>query len=140
MTAFPAQLTEDDKSRIRMHMGYPDIQAAASFQVGFPANIETAFIIETAMNKVRQSALPFLRRLLDVLDTFDLQDVDDVSVHVALAVGEITINPKEHMIIDERYDRWLGRLENLLACPRNPYDKRWAGGSAGSINRPVVTG
>lgn len=138
MTAFPAVLSDDEKSRIRMHMGYPDIQAAATFLLGFPATIETAYIIEVMMNQVREQALPQLRRILDVLDTFDLQDVDDLSVHVASRVGEIDVNHDEHKLIDTRYDRWLGRLENLIGCSRNPFDKRWAGSGPDSINRPVI--
>jgi len=137
MPALPAQLTDDDKSRIRMHMGYPDVRAAASFRVGFPATIETAYLIETAMNEVRIEALSQLRRILDVLDRFDMQDVDDVDAHIASKVGEIELNPDEHRLIDRRYDMWLGRLENLLCVPRNPFDKRWANGSSSSLNRPV---
>jgi hypothetical protein len=138
MPALPAQLTEDDKSRIRMHMGYPDVRAAASFRVGFPATIETAFLIETAMNEIRLEALPQLRRILDVLDTFDMQDVDDLDAHIASRVGEIEINHDEHRLIDQRYDKWLGRLENLICVSRNPFDKRFENGSPSSINRRVV--
>lgn len=133
-----AVLTEEDKSRIRMHMGYPDVRAAASFTVGFPATIETAFLIEKAMNEVRFGALPTLRRILDVLDSFDEIDVEDVEVHVASKVGEIEINNKEHQVIDSRYDKWLGRLENLLCVSRNPFDKRFASGGYDGVNRPVV--
>lgn len=140
MPALPAVLTEEDKSRIRMHMGYPDIRAAASFLIGQPATIETAYIIELAMNQVRVEALPLLRRILDNLDRFDDQDVEDLDAHVASKVGEIEINHGEHQLIDSRYDRWLGRLENLLACSRNPFDKRWAGTGPNDINRPVQGG
>lgn len=139
MPADPAVLTEYDKSRIRSHMGYPDVKAAASFRVGFPATIETAYIIELAMNEVRVEALPLLRSILDVLDSIELQDVQDLDVHVATRVGETEINHDEHKLLDDRYDRWLGKLENLLACSRNPFDKRFNNVlSAGSINRPVI--
>lgn len=140
MGAVAAVLTEQDKSRIRGHMGYPDVRAAASFVVGFPATIETAYLIETAMNEVRIEAVPRLRRILDVLDSFEELDAEDVEVHVASKVGEIEVNNKEHRVIDDRYDVWLGKLENFLCVSRNPFDKRWAGGSPGSINRPVVAG
>jgi hypothetical protein len=140
MPAFPAVLTEEDKVRIRSHMGYPDVRAAASFIVGFPATIETAFLIEKAMNEVRIEALGQLRRILDVLDNFEDQDVNDLEVHVASKVGEIDVNPDQHKLIDRRYDRWLGKLENLLCVSRNPFDKRFANGSSDSINRPVQHG
>jgi hypothetical protein len=138
VAALPAVLTEEDKSRIREHMGYPDVRAAASFIVGFPATIETAYLVETAMNEVRVEALPRLRRILDALDRFDEQDVEDLDAHIASKVGEIEINHDEHKLIDSRYDRWLGKLENLLCVSRNPFDKRWAGGGPNSINRPVI--
>ena len=140
MPAFPATLTDDEKARIRTHMGYPGVRAAASFVLGFPATIETAFLIEKAMNEVRLEDLPTLRRILDVLDSFDELDVNDLEVHVASRVGEIDINHDEHKLIDERYDRWLGKLENLLVVDRNPFDKRFTGGGYGSINRPVNHG
>ena len=119
-------------------MGYPDIRAAASFLVGFPATIETAYLIETAMNEVRVEALPRLRQILCTLDELECQDVSDLPVHVASRVGETEINHGQHRLIDSRYDVWLGKLENLLAVSRNPFDKRWAGGSYGSVNRAVV--
>lgn len=140
MPTVPAVLTDDTKSRIRMHMGYPGVRAAASFVVGFPATIETAFLIEKAMNEVRQEDEPQLLNILDVLDRLDQQDVDDVDVHVASRVGEIDVNPDEHRLIDRRYDRWLGRLENLLCVSRNPFDKRFQGGGPESINRRVLIG
>lgn len=140
MPAFPAHLSESEKTRIRSHMGYPGVRAAATFVMGFPATIETAYIIEQAMNEVRVEALEELRSILDVLDRLEDLDVEDIDIHVASAVGDITINHDEHRLIDSRYDRWLGKLENLLCCSRNPYDKRWAASGYGSINRPVMNG
>lgn len=141
MPELPAILTDEEKSQIRTHMGYPGIRAASSFIVGFPATIETAYLIEGAMNEVRQGDLPRLRQILCVLNELECLDVSDVSVHVASRVGETEINHGEHRLIDARYDLWLSKLENLLCVPRNPFDKRWGGGGGPeSINRRVLTG
>lgn len=135
--SLPVPLSDEEKVRIRSHMGYPNVRAVAGFSLGIPATIETAFIIELAMNEVAVSALPTLRSILNVLDAIDSQDVGDLDAHVASRVGEIDINPNEHKLLDSRYDRWLGRLENLLGVARNPFDKRWSGGGAGGINARV---
>jgi hypothetical protein len=46
-------------------------------------------------------------------------DLELLAVH---QVGEIEVNEDEMMKLDDRYERWLCKLEALLAVSRNPND------------------
>lgn len=131
-------LTEQEQVRCRHHMGYLNMQEVYTFVLGTPAGVETQFLIEGAMQRVRQSALPLVRRHLDVLDSIENLSIEDLDVMVATQVGGISINKDEQKQLVERYDYWVDQLSNLLGCPRNPFDKRKYNPSGGSrINARV---
>ena len=56
---------DQEKVRIRHHTGYSNVSAAQSFSLGVPAAVETAFLIEGAMNRVLPAA-----ELLDFVSLF----------------------------------------------------------------------
>lgn len=92
--------------------------------LGVPAGVETQFIIEGAMNRVMEAALPECRRILQVLDSLEEQMVGDHELMAVSSLGEITVDPKEQEKLTRRYDYWAGALANLLGAMRNPFDKR----------------
>lgn len=128
-------LSEADKVRIRHHMGYPQMLEVARFALGLPATFETAFLIERAMDLVKQEAVPLVQALLARLDAIEAQMAEDEELLAVDKVGEIDIREDEQESLDKRYDRWLGKLENALSCERNPNDR--TGGGGGGINAPV---
>ena len=125
------QLSEFEKVRIRGHMGYPQVRKIAGFALGTPAAIETSFIIELAMNEVTIDALPFVRDLVKNLDCIEAQMMGNLPNQAAVSVGEITVNNREQLLLDGRYDRWLRKLEEALSVSRNPYSKHAMGGGPG---------
>jgi len=132
----PAPLTDDEKSRVRYHMGYPEVRAAATFALGMPATVETAFLIELALNQLTDQGRARCRYILSVLDSLDAQMVDNAENLAAEAVGDIKINLREQKHLNYKYDRWVASLSNLLTVPRNPFDQRLT--QSGGINVGVM--
>ena len=128
-------LTEEQKVKVRHHMGYPNVAQAATFALGAVASVETAFMIERAMDKILPASLPELERLLAICDQCESQSVGDMELMAVNQVGEISVNQEEQRQIDRRYDRWVAALANFLTVPRNPFDARLA---VGGINARVM--
>lgn len=130
-------LSDQEKVKVRHHAGYLNVADAYTFVLGSPASVETQFIIEGAMNRVLEVAMPELRRHLQILDSIEQQMVDDHELLAVRSLGEITINEEEQRKLTVQYDYWVDSMCNLLGCMRNPFDKRLT--SAGrSMNVAVV--
>lgn len=131
-------LTEEEKVRVRHHCGFLNVQEAQTFVLGTPAAVETQFIIEGAMNRVMESAIPLLQKHLAILDSIEEQMVCD---HELLAVEEIDtikVNTQEQEKLTRRYNYWVSSLCNIMGVERNPFDKRLVGvGNSGSNVRVI---
>ena len=129
-------LTEQEKVSIRDHMGYLNVAEVYTFVLGTPAGVETQFLIEGAMQRVLESALPRLRNVLQVLEQIRAQKVANLENLAVSKLGNIELRADEQKQLDAQYDQWVGVLENMIGCPRNPFDKRGGGG----LNLPVLHG
>jgi hypothetical protein len=125
-------LTEQEKVSIRHHLGYLNVSAAATFVLGSPSAVEPQFIIESAMDKVLEAALPLVRRIVGILDGLEAQKVEDYENLAVSELGSIKLRPDEQAMLDEQLDYWRGALVNALGITTNPFDKR-----GGGINVPV---
>lgn len=122
-----ASLTPEEKVKVRHHAGYLNVQAAQTFVLGVPAGVETTFIIEGAMDRVLEAALPEVRRHLQILDALEEQMIVDHELLAVNKLGEIEVNNREQDQLTARYDYWVDSLCNLLGVVRNPFDKRLSG-------------
>ena len=129
-------LTLAERSNIRHHMGYINVSEVWTFVLGSPASLETTFVIEGAMNKILDEALPKVRQILTVLDAMEQQNIDDLELLSVSSLGDITVNPKELRMLEGQYDKWVAMLANIMGVPRNPFDKRLE--AQGGINRSVA--
>ena len=133
-------LTEQEKVKVRHHCGYLNVQDAQTFVLGTPASVETQFIIEGAMNRVLEAALPELRRHLSILDTIENQMVCGLENVEVTKMSEMNINSTgEHRAQRElrrAYNDWVGSLVNIMGVTRNPFDKR-GGYGLGGVNVSV---
>ena len=120
-------MSDQEKVKIRHHTGYLNVAAAFTFVLGSPAAVETQFLIEGAMDRVLEVALPEVRRHLQILDSLEGQMVEDHELLAIRSIGEITVNEDEQKKLTGRYDYWVDSLCNLLGCMRNPFDKRLKG-------------
>lgn len=134
-------LTEEDKEKIREHMGYPGTSTASTLALGLPQNIEFAHLIEAQMNRLRETAVEKAREFIAALDMLDREKLDAVGL---LAVNQLdTIKIREDQIdqIDRQYYQWACRLADLLRAPLYPGSekfKRFIGG--GCVNVRVRRG
>src|SRR4051812_360284 len=91
----PQQLVEEDKVRIRAHLGFLGVQESATFVLGVPAGVQTQFMIELAMNKILPSSIPKVLSYLNILDTIDGQMVEDLELLAITRIGDIDVRGDE---------------------------------------------
>lgn len=126
--------TDEEKVRIRAHLGYLNVAASQTFVLGAPAAVETQFIIEGAMNRVLPEAETLARNQLAKCDFVETQILENQELLAVTAVGEISVRQDEFSALLQRYHYWRNSLANTLGCYPNPFDKRFA--STG-LNVPV---
>lgn len=132
-------LTEYEKVRIRHHLGYLGVTDAYTFVLGTPAAVETQFLIEGAMDRVMEEALPLARELLARCDLTESQMIDDQELIAVDEIGEIKLRKTQQKELRKVYREHIRALSNLLGVPQNPFDKRGFGvGGAGGTNIPVM--
>lgn len=119
--------TQEEKVRIRHHLGYLNVDAVQTFVLGSPAGVETQFLIEGAMNRVLPEALNLARNILAKCDFVEAQILDNQELLAVTAVGEITVRQDEFQALQGRYHYWRNGLANVLGCYPNPFDKRFEG-------------
>jgi hypothetical protein len=132
-------LTDVEKTSIRHHLGYMQVAAAYTFVLGVPAGVETNFLIEGAMDRVLESALPLVRKLLFRLDCTEEQDFTNQANHAVDRIGDIVINKDEMKELAKGYEHWQGALCNVLGTMVNPYSKRPRDNRGGGVNVPVIS-
>lgn len=126
--------TEYEKTRIRHHLGFLNVAAAATFVLGTPAAVETQFLIESAMNRVLPEAEVLVRDLLGKCDSVEGQMADNQELLAITAVDEITVRQDEFEALQKRYHYWRNALANAMGIYPNPFDKRFGSGGFGGIN------
>jgi hypothetical protein len=120
--------TDEEKVRIRHHLGYLGVQQTAAFVLGAPAGVETQFLIETAMNKVIPEAESLARNLIARCDLVETQVIENQELLAVTAVGEISVRQDEFSALMQRYQYHRQALANMLGIYPNPFDKRFASG------------
>lgn len=129
-------LTPDEKVRARHHMGYPQVQEARTFLLGYPVSVPTMTMIEGSLDKVAPAAEGQVRRMLTIMDALEEQMLADQELLAVVKVDEIEIRQDEFDQILKQYQHWQRGLGNLLGVPPNPYDQRFLG-AGGGINVSV---
>lgn|SRR5690606_40319825 len=121
-------LTEEEKVKVRHHLGFLNVQSVYTFVLGSPSSVETQFAIEGAMERLIPAALPELRRHLGFLDKIEEQMICGLENIDVEQLGEMKLNVKgkdrAQMQLREVYDYWANSLANLMGIYRNPFDRR----------------
>lgn len=117
MTAF----ADADKSRIRAHLGYPDVDTGASGFGGVVRANEVQNILEFAMNNVTAACVTRVQGFLSSLDGIETQLVDANQRLQALKADVVTLNPAEQEQLMVQYRYWQKRICDLMAVQVNPY-------------------
>ncbi len=113
-------LSPEDKSLVRYHMGYPDIDTAQYLLGGVTFSVPTQFLLENQMNQVRDTAVPRIQQLTGILETIEQQMVDALGRLRAVKADVVTLNPTEHLDLEVQYKRWQNKLAMILNAYVNP--------------------
>ena len=128
-------LTDDEKVRIRHHLGYLNVDEASTFVIGVPAGVETQFMIEGAFSRLLAAAIPQVRKLLKYCECTEEQRFGSQPNAVVKKVDNIEMGgADEQMMLSKNYDHWRAALANMFGVVPNPFDHRYAGGG---LNIPV---
>ncbi len=118
-------LTREEKERVRYHLGYLQVQPAASIQFGIPRPIQTLFLVETALGNLLPEAEPRVRKTIQIMDDIECKLVDSVDVLEASQLGDLHTRENAPGLIDKEYYRWASRLADILGVPLYPYSERF---------------
>jgi len=118
-------LTDEEKGRVRYHMGYPALTSNASLAMGVPVFTQTNFVLETNMVKILESAVETVRRILRVMDDIELKLIDAQDRLAAIQLEELHLREDETDKLEGEYRRWGYRLADTLAAPIYPYARRY---------------
>ena len=129
-------LTNEEKARIRHHMGYLNVQAAATFQLGVPAALQTTFMIELAFTKILPEAENMVKVFVCRMDEVEKQVFGNLDLAEIEATGSVKVDPKRLLKLAQTYKIAQEGLANLLGVPPNPFDMRSWLKSSGGINVP----
>lgn len=131
-------LTEEEKARVRYHLGYLDVAPVVSIQLGFPRASQPMFLVEAAMENILETAIGIVRRHVAELDGIEDQISDARRRMKAEKLGEITLRADETDALEREYARWARRLADILGVPLNIYAERFRAGGGAPLSVPVV--
>ena len=123
-----AVLSEEEKARIRRHLGYFTLNAAPSIQLGFPRASQPLFLVDQAFDQIPDYAVSLIRGDLAILDNIEVQLVEAQKRFKADKLGDLTINRSETDQLRGEYVYWAQRLADDLGCPLNIYAERFRAG------------
>jgi hypothetical protein len=129
-------LNEAEKERVRYHLGYLEVQPAASIQFGIPRPLQTVFLMESAMNNIIENAVDRVRRILRIMDNCEIKLEESQERLAAIQLGDLKLRENEPDQLDREYARWGYRLADILGVPVYAYSTRYAhrfGTATGSI-------
>lgn len=130
--------SDEEKTKIRHHLGYLNVGLAATFVLGVPAPVQTQFLIESAFEKVLPAGEAKVRELMTICDEYESQLRENKDLRDVNQVGEIQIRPDAFDAQIKEYMFWRAGLGNALGVPPNPYDMRFGSmASNKTMNVPV---
>lgn len=131
-------LTAAEKQRCRYHLGYPSLTTAASIQLGVPALSQTNFLVENALTRLMEEALPQVRAIISTMDNVELKLIEAQDRLAAEKLSDLTLNNSEPDMLEKEYRRWGYRLADIVGAPIYPYSTRYS--DRGGIRNLAVSG
>lgn len=131
-------LTQEERQRVRYHLGYGAVQPAAMLTFGMVKPYPTAFLVEQAMDQILPVAEDKCRQLLTVLDGVECRLVDAQTRLAASSIDQLKMRADEPERLEDEYRRWGYRLADLLMVPVYPYSTRYFPGGRGAMTNVSV--
>jgi len=118
-------LSEDEKVRVRYHLGYPMLSANPSLSLGVPIDTPLMTLLQRAFDIILPQAEPMIRRLIVICDQKDLE-VSEASDRLSVAKAEgVEMRVDETDAREREYMRWVARLSDALHAPIYPFSERF---------------
>lgn len=141
----PIALTAADKERVRYHLGYMNVEASASIQLGFPRASQPQFLVEAALERLMEPTVGRVSQLVSHLDAIESAMISALPRLKAQQLGEIKLRNSndeatETDLLEREYVRWAQRLADNLGVPLNVYSERFRELGTGSMNVAVHGG
>lgn len=118
-------LTQEERARVRYHLGFPNIGNATVLALGFPAAGHPAFLLEAAMDQILPEAEPKFREVLAQCECIESQQQDARKRIQTAAVGTVVLRGREELEdLEDQYDYWTDALVDIFGVNKNPYSKK----------------
>jgi len=130
--------SQEEKTRIKYHLGYQVLQLAQSISLGVPAATQTSFMVDSVLEHTPVSAAGIVRMLLGRLDAIDARLTEVLGQVRVSQVDSIKLNPTAGDDLERERTRWVNRLANVLGVVPNPYAQDLPGAGRSSMARPVT--
>jgi hypothetical protein len=133
--------SDQEKERIRYHMGYPNLGSAPAMVLNIPVPMQTMFLVELAMNNVLPVGEDRVRTILTTMDCIEEQQRKAMCTFQAAAVGNIKLRggtrgeKSTADMLEDEYVRWANRLADQLGAPLYPGASRF---NRGGVNVKVI--
>jgi hypothetical protein len=122
-------LTDEEKSKIRKHLGYPEVDVASGIGLGMPMLYQAIFPVDGALRRLKPVAEPLVRDILAKCDAAE-QAISEAETRLAAtSVGDIRLRDNEIEIRKAVYRYWCRRLSEVTGAPINPYSERFNTGA-----------
>ena len=116
---------DSEKERIRYHLGYLNVEPAASLQFGLPAPIQPLFMVESAMDKILPEGKERILKMVSHMDRIECEMMEGIDYLPANRLGDMEVR-KEHIDdLESEYYRWATRLAGQLGVPLYGYAEKF---------------
>lgn len=133
-------LSAAERVRVRYHLGFLNVQLAASISFGIPRPIQTLFLVETAMSNIIEDAVGIVRDLLARLDETENMMFEAQTRLAASQLGELKLREDEITALEASYVMWADRLADTLGVPKYPYSSKFRRAGAAMAGSIPVSG
>jgi hypothetical protein len=113
-------LTDHEKSRVRLHLGYPLQQANAGLTYGEPINLQSSFLIDRAFGLVSEVSCDMIRKYLQRLDEIEEDLHENREALLARSMEDLQLAPDYMQKMQALYETWQVKLAQILYVPVNP--------------------
>lgn len=137
-------LSEIDKARVRMYLGYPNVAQGTLMQYGVPSAIQPFYVLEPAMDRILDAALPLVIDILDTLSRLDAQLKSLGPRLQAIELGDLKLRTgrageSEGDLLRREFRFHQRRLADVLGVWVNGYSVFGEGGPTSSVVPRTIT-
>jgi hypothetical protein len=121
----PSLLTDEEKTKVRFHLGYPNVTRMTVLTSELPAPRQLGFLLEPAMDALLPDAVALVRQIICQMDKLECQLFESADRMQASAVGNLKMRADEQDALEKLYVRFGRRLADVLGVPPYPLSVRY---------------